>query len=107
MMCQSIGRPPISTIGFGFTSVSSTRRVPTPPARMATFMNGPPSRGPRSATPVEPPYTPQDLSADPDQVLAHPGPVPVGSHPPGQVQIAACSIEPAQRRLSDARVGLG
>src|SRR5262245_30958852 len=39
-MCQRIGRPPISTIGFGRTSVSSERRVPRPPARTTTFMRG-------------------------------------------------------------------
>src|SRR5215208_3317793 len=37
MICHKIGRPPISTIGFGFTSVSSERRVPSPPARITTF----------------------------------------------------------------------
>ena len=38
MMCHRIGRPPISTIGFGRTSVSSDRRVPSPPARITTFI---------------------------------------------------------------------
>src|SRR4051794_40114015 len=38
MMCHRIGRPPISTIGFGRTSVSSASRVPRPPARIATFI---------------------------------------------------------------------
>src|SRR3954447_10131421 len=38
MMCHRIGRPPISTIGFGLTSVSSARREPTPPASISTFM---------------------------------------------------------------------
>src|SRR5438067_2410937 len=38
MICQRIGRPPISTIGFGRTSVSSASLVPSPPARMTTFM---------------------------------------------------------------------
>ena len=38
MMCQRIGRPPTSTIGFGFASVSSDSRVPRPPARITTFM---------------------------------------------------------------------
>src|SRR5581483_1537364 len=37
MMCQMIGRPPISTIGFGRTSVSSESLVPRPPARITTF----------------------------------------------------------------------
>src|SRR5689334_22490457 len=37
MMCHRIGRPPISTSGFGRVSVSSARRVPYPPARMTTF----------------------------------------------------------------------
>src|SRR5438132_764263 len=37
MMCQRIGLPPISTIGFGRSDVSSLRRVPIPPARMTTF----------------------------------------------------------------------
>src|SRR6266496_265748 len=37
MMCQRIGRPPISTIGFGRTSVSSASRVPSPPARITTL----------------------------------------------------------------------
>src|SRR5271154_4252785 len=37
MMCQRIGRPPISIIGFGRTDVSSEIRVPMPPARMTAF----------------------------------------------------------------------
>lgn len=36
-MCQSIGFPPISTIGLGLRSVSSERRLPLPPARITTF----------------------------------------------------------------------
>ena len=38
MMCQRIGLPPISTIGFGLTFVSSLRREPNPPARMTSFI---------------------------------------------------------------------
>src|SRR6266700_5943747 len=38
MMCQRIGRPPTSTIGFGRTVVSSARRVPRPPAKIMTFI---------------------------------------------------------------------
>src|SRR5450759_4182044 len=38
MMCQRMGRPPMSTIGLGRDSVSSARRVPCPPARMTTLM---------------------------------------------------------------------
>ena len=38
MMCQRIGRPPISTIGLGLVSVSSISREPRPPARMTTFI---------------------------------------------------------------------
>src|SRR4051812_39785266 len=38
MMCQRIGWPPISTMGLGLTSVSSARRVPRPPERIATFI---------------------------------------------------------------------
>src|SRR3954453_7398175 len=34
MMCHRIGIPPISTIGFGRSDVSSPRRVPSPPARI-------------------------------------------------------------------------
>ncbi len=37
MMCQSIGLPPISTIGFGRTDVSSLRREPKPPAKITAF----------------------------------------------------------------------
>src|SRR6266851_7172947 len=37
MMCQSIGLPPISTIGFGRTAVSSLSREPKPPARITAF----------------------------------------------------------------------
>ena len=37
MMCQRIGIPPISTIGFGRMLVSSLSRVPIPPARMTVF----------------------------------------------------------------------
>src|SRR5713226_3132445 len=38
MMCQRIGFPPISTIGFGRTMVSSARRDPIPPAKIMAFM---------------------------------------------------------------------
>src|SRR5581483_1038702 len=38
MMCHRIGRPPISTIGFGRYSVSSLSLVPRPPARITTFI---------------------------------------------------------------------
>lgn len=38
-MCHRIGRPPISTIALGFVAVSSVKRVPRPPARIATFMS--------------------------------------------------------------------
>src|SRR5690348_10502041 len=34
MMCQRMGFPPISTIGLGRSSVSSSRRVPRPPQRI-------------------------------------------------------------------------
>src|SRR5689334_3212592 len=37
MMCQRMGWPPTSTIGFGLTTVSSASRVPRPPARITTF----------------------------------------------------------------------
>lgn len=36
-MCQSIGLPPISTIGFGRVEVSSLSREPSPPARITAF----------------------------------------------------------------------
>ena len=36
-MCHRIGLPPISTIGFGRSAVSSDRREPRPPARMMAF----------------------------------------------------------------------
>ena len=42
MMCQSIGLPPTSTIGFGLVPVSSEIRVPNPPARITAFMRPPP-----------------------------------------------------------------
>src|ERR1019366_409307 len=38
MMCHKIGRPPISTIGFGTIAVSSASRVPRPPARRMVFI---------------------------------------------------------------------
>src|SRR5947209_3775330 len=38
MICQSMGRPPISTIGLGRTAVSSSRREPRPPARITAFI---------------------------------------------------------------------
>ena len=38
MICQSIGRPAISTIGFGRVSVSSDILVPRPPASMTTLL---------------------------------------------------------------------
>src|SRR5918999_2474292 len=36
MTCHRIGRPPISTSGFGIVSVCSRSRVPRPPQRMTT-----------------------------------------------------------------------
>src|ERR1700743_2519413 len=41
MICQRIGRPPISTIGFGLTVVSSEIRLPKPPANNTTFIHPP------------------------------------------------------------------
>src|SRR5215471_14680402 len=41
MMCQRIGLPPISIIGFGFTVVSSAMRVPAPPASNTAFIHSP------------------------------------------------------------------
>lgn len=38
MMCQRIGRPPIFIMGLGRVDVSSLILVPSPPARMITFM---------------------------------------------------------------------
>src|SRR5579863_2920615 len=38
MMCHKMGRPPISTMGFGRNSVSSRKRVPNPPHKMTTFI---------------------------------------------------------------------
>src|SRR2546430_15506910 len=38
MMCQRMGLPPISTIGFGLTRVSSLNLEPTPPARITAFI---------------------------------------------------------------------
>src|SRR5438067_8152808 len=35
-MCQRIGRLPTGTIGLGLSSVSSRRRVPSPPQRTKT-----------------------------------------------------------------------
>jgi hypothetical protein len=40
MMCHSIGLPPISTIGFGRTAVSSLSREPNPPAKITAFTRG-------------------------------------------------------------------
>src|SRR5918999_4872254 len=37
MTCQRIGRPPISTSGFGIVWVCSRSRVPRPPQRMTTL----------------------------------------------------------------------
>lgn len=38
MICHKMGFPPISTMGLGLTTVSSLRRVPSPPARITTFV---------------------------------------------------------------------
>ena len=38
MMCQRIGRPPISIIGFGRSWLSSEMRVPSPPASITTLV---------------------------------------------------------------------
>ena len=39
MMCHKRGLPPISTMGFGFKSVSSLIRVPRPPANITAFID--------------------------------------------------------------------
>ena len=39
MICQRIGMPPISIIGFGLNWLSSLMREPKPPARRTTFVN--------------------------------------------------------------------
>src|SRR5919206_5097800 len=38
--CHRIGRPPISTSGFGSSALCSTSRVPRPPHRIATIICG-------------------------------------------------------------------
>src|SRR3990167_2918830 len=38
MMCHSMGRPPISTMGLGLREVSSVILEPKPPARMTAFI---------------------------------------------------------------------
>src|SRR6185437_10832271 len=38
MMCQRMGRLPIGAIGLGITSLTSRKRVPRPPHRIATFI---------------------------------------------------------------------
>src|SRR5690606_33100470 len=38
MMCQRIGRPPISIMGLGRSWLSSEIRVPSPPASITTFV---------------------------------------------------------------------
>src|SRR3954469_25258191 len=43
--------PPISTIGFGLTTVSSERRLPSPPAKMTTFILRP-QQSPRDPNPL-------------------------------------------------------
>src|SRR5271166_3097142 len=37
MICHRMGRPPISTMGLGRYSVSSRKRVPSPPQSITTF----------------------------------------------------------------------
>src|SRR4051794_22873763 len=51
MMCQRIGQPPISTIGLGRTLVSSARRVPSPPAKMTSFIAWLPVQGTQRVSP--------------------------------------------------------
>src|SRR3954469_8919206 len=55
-MCQRIGRPPTSTIGFGFDSDSSARRVPSPPASRTVF-----TVPPRAHQKVSRGYPPQNV----------------------------------------------
>src|SRR3569623_221132 len=43
MRCHRIGMPPISTIGFGRTAVSSPSRLPSPPAKITVRIFPPPS----------------------------------------------------------------
>src|SRR4029079_3265828 len=47
--CHRVGRLPISTIGLGFTVVSSWSRVPNPPARIATRIGHPCRTGGKQA----------------------------------------------------------
>jgi hypothetical protein len=43
-VCHRIGRPPISTIGFGLVIVSSESLVPRPPAKITAFIEVVPKR---------------------------------------------------------------
>ena len=71
MMCQRIGLPPISTIGFGRTAVSSLSREPNPPARMTAFTGLKPSdgrtdgRGRTHTAPLRSPHSEHAASLDP------------------------------------------
>lgn len=72
MMCQSIGRDPISTIGFGLMVVSSASRVPFPPAKIATFIRLPCPSIPALAwflgSPADPQLYPASYPFDPRAV---------------------------------------
>src|SRR6266498_3789744 len=41
MMCQRMGKPPISTMGLGRCDVSSLSRLPSPPAKITAFIDHP------------------------------------------------------------------
>src|SRR6266536_6212950 len=50
MMCQRMGKPPISTMGLGRCDVSSLSRLPSPPAKITAFIDHP---GPMQNGPVQ------------------------------------------------------
>src|SRR3989304_2642426 len=77
MICHRIGRPPISTIGFGSSSVTSLRRVPCPPHRITTFI-----RSPLSHSHIRFPHRPPPTPASWGPLLLH------------RVQRAPCSPSP-------------
>src|SRR5215208_1946849 len=89
--CQRIGRPPISTSGFGIVCVSSRSRVPRPPHRITTDSStaGTLSGRARGATAVEQATAGR---AELEQRVPRPQ-----DHPKGAVHVVAT---PGQRRVA-------
>src|SRR5438874_1548062 len=104
MMCQRIGLPPTSIIGFGRTWDSSEMRVPKPPARMTHFTTRAPAQLPRAARTGSPHTRGPARDSARDRPSAARGiAVDAGARRSVRAELAVADPESARAELLDRR----